>query len=73
MRSRIYRWYRQLEAVDDAAEAELTTEARDALLEELARIERDLRAVEVPLSFTAQLYDLRLHIDLLRQKLRAGA
>ena len=73
MRARIYRWYRQLEAVDDAFDAGMESGAREELAARLDRLDRDVRAVEVPLSFAGQLYDLRQHIELMRQKLRAAA
>ena len=32
--------------------------------------ERDVREVQVPLSFASQLYHLRQHLDLVRERLR---
>jgi len=67
MRSRIYRWYDELEQ----AERRLASGERDAewVHEELDRIELDVQQVKVPLSFTDQLYHLRQHIDLVRRQL----
>lgn len=69
MRSRIYRWYRTLEAVD----ADITQGHIDQDLEKtiakLDDLERNVATISVPLSFREELYDLRLHIDLLRKKL----
>ena len=39
------------------------------VLEELERIDDEVRKVHVPLSFAAQAYDLRLHIQLVRETL----
>ena len=39
-----------------------------ALLDELHRIETEVRQVKVPLSFTDQLYHLREHIDMVRRE-----
>lgn len=68
MRSRVYRWYAQLQAVDEqigtAAEAD-----RERLLGELEQIENEVRHVNVPLSFAHHLYHLRQHIDLVRLRL----
>ena len=73
MRARVYRWYRELEAVDDVADAIDSETRRGELLAELERIEHDVREVKVPLSFTGQLYHLREHIHLVRQRLLADA
>lgn len=72
MRSRIYRWYRLLLRVEDALMQD--TERRDEkdLLRELDRIEQDVRRLSVPLSFADELYELRLHINLVRGKVRSA-
>ncbi|MES9904660.1 MAG: TAXI family TRAP transporter solute-binding subunit [Sedimenticola sp.] len=67
MRSRIYRWYREIVTVD-RRHNEPGKEVIDSL-KELARIEDEVSRVSVPLSFTEELYDLRLHIGLVRKKL----
>ena len=68
MRSRIYRWYDQLEEVDTRAandpEADLPQ-----LRKELEEMEREVRDIKVPLSFSDQLYHLRLHIDFVSRRL----
>lgn len=68
MRSRIYRWYREVLAIDrqlfDSDDLQLAT-ARD----QLQRIEREVSHIDIPLSFAEELYDLRLHISLVQQKL----
>jgi len=38
----------------------------------LDEIEEDARKVTVPLSYSDELYNLRLHIDLVRSKLKKG-
>jgi len=68
MRARIYRWYEQLEDVDkDASLA--SQEERAEFKEKLDELEREVRDIKVPLSFSYQLYHLRLHIDFVRRKL----
>jgi len=69
MRSRIYRWYRELNRVDLAISQESENTRHDELLARLDRIEHELQGVKVPLSFASQLYHLRQHIDLVRNKL----
>ena len=75
IRNRIVRWYRELRRID--LELELSSrdpQALQSLAERLAAIEADAARVEVPLSYTDQLYDLRLHMHLIAEKLeRLGA
>ena len=67
MRSRIYRWYREIVAVDHQSHG--TEDATKASLKELERIEDEVTRVSVPLSYTDELYELRMHIALVRKKL----
>jgi len=69
MRSRIYRWYRELNRVEMAVSQETESTGRSELLARLDGIEHDLQGVRVPLSFASQLYHLRQHIELVRNKL----
>jgi TRAP transporter TAXI family solute receptor len=74
MRSRIYRWYSELEAVDPDLQKDQIAERLDEYLAELDRLEEQVSKVSIPLSYSEELYGLRLHIDMLRKKLReAGA
>ena len=69
MRSRIYRWYSKLEAVDpEAHKKDLPAHLDDYLLK-LNGIEEQVTNISVPLSYSEELYHLRLHIDMLRNKL----
>ena len=70
IRARIYRWYKQLRAVDAATRVPLAAPEQARLLGELSRIEEEVKQVSVPLSYAEPLYHLRLHIELLRSKLR---
>ena len=74
-RRRIVRWYRGLRRID--RELTLSTgdpQALRSLAERLADIESDAARVEVPLSCSDQLYNLRLHLRLIAEKLeRLGA
>lgn len=67
VRSRVFRWYGQLRLLEERWEAggAQTTE----LLEELKTLESRVEKVIVPLSYADELYALRNHIDLVRQKL----
>jgi len=67
MRSRIYPWYKEVRAIDK--QAYQSTPDIDSSLVELARIEREVANISVPLSFAEELYDLRLHISLVQERL----
>ncbi|UCG11074.1 MAG: TAXI family TRAP transporter solute-binding subunit [Deltaproteobacteria bacterium] len=73
IRSRIYRWYSELEAVDPEKQKDQVEKRLDEYIAELDRIEDKVSRVSIPLAYSEELYDLRLHIDMLRNKLiRAG-
>ena len=65
VRSRIFRWYRQLREVEDA----IGKRPNDELLRELAEIERRVEHINVPLSYTDELYSLRTHIHMVAERL----
>jgi hypothetical protein len=67
MRSRIYRWYRDILNVDRKLRENSISHA-DAMAE-LNLVEEDVSKLSVPLSFADELYDLRLHIGLVRERL----
>lgn len=67
VRSRVFRWYGQLRDLEERWE-EGNAQAAD-LLEELQTMERRVEKIIVPLSYADELYALRNHIDLVRQKL----
>jgi hypothetical protein len=69
MRSRIYHWYSEIEAVDPRIQGNHAGQQIDEYLAELDRIEDMVSTVSVPLSFSKELYDLRLHIEMLRNEL----
>ena len=68
VRSRIFRWYRSLRQIEDRMERK--AEPADALLEDLDKLDARAARVRVPLAYTDQLYALRGHIDLVRERLR---
>ena len=71
LRSRVYRWYAHLRAVEQALESPHADLAQ--LAQELERIDAQTERIGLPLSFTNELYDLRAHIELVRKRLRARA
>lgn len=69
MRSKIYRWYSKLEAVDPKTHQKELPEHVDDYLLRLDMIEEQVSNVSVPLAYSEELYALRLHIGMLRQAL----
>jgi TRAP-type uncharacterized transport system substrate-binding protein len=67
VRSRIFRWYRQLRQIEDSLSAKKAKTAD--LVEELNRLDAKVERVSVPLSYTDELYSLRSHIALVRERL----
>jgi uncharacterized protein len=75
VRSRVYRWYGQLRAVENDVDSE-SADARDEgrrarQLARLTEIEGKVNHLVVPLSYADELYTLKLHIDRVRDKLGA--
>jgi TRAP-type uncharacterized transport system substrate-binding protein len=68
VRSRVFRWYRQLRNIEDHQAR--GSKGREALLEDLDRLEARAKAIVVPLSYADELYALRHHIDLARERLK---
>ena len=70
VRSRIYRWYRELQLADDTLHnQQLSEQQQHKMMEELERIESEVNKVKTPLSYADQVYNLLLHIDLVRKKI----
>ena len=69
VRRRLLYWYRHLKALEDTLEHPPTPDQISQKLHELERIDRAVSRIRVPLYFSERLYDLRGHIDLVRQRL----
>ncbi len=69
IRSRIFRWYRELLAIDPALREEADRARLQQYVAAIDRIEKEVSKVDVPLSYADQLYHLRLHINLVRGEL----
>jgi len=70
VRKKIYRWYSELQALDFEHPEALPAETIRASVQKLDDIEEEVRKVKVPLSYSDELYNLRLHIEMVRNKLR---
>jgi TRAP transporter TAXI family solute receptor len=71
-RKKVYRWYRELKTLDFQHPEQLPAETLHTSIQKLDNIEEEVRKVSVPLSYSDELYNLRLHIDLVRSKLQKG-
>ncbi|MBV8032174.1 MAG: C4-dicarboxylate ABC transporter substrate-binding protein [Betaproteobacteria bacterium] len=67
VRSRIFRWYRQLRQIEDDAGQKGADRAE--LMASLSRLDAKASRIAVPLAYTDELYALRQHIDLVRERL----
>jgi hypothetical protein len=72
-KSRIYRRYGELMALERAAMAQPTSEQRTELLKRLDDIEKSVIVLKMPGSFADQVYVLREHINFVREQLSKGA
>jgi TRAP transporter TAXI family solute receptor len=76
VRSRVYRWYGELRAVEQAWEGVLEEQreiVRHDLLRRLDEIEEQVNHISIPLAYADGLYGLRGHINIVRQRLKTLA
>jgi TRAP transporter TAXI family solute receptor len=66
-RRKITRWYRHLYALDERISQAGEKELREALAE-IDQVEREVLLISVPLDFADQLYNLRSHLLLVRDR-----
>ncbi len=72
IRSKVYRWYDQLQKVDDQTRvSELSEEQSEYLTQELDRISEEVSRLHTPLSNADQLYNLLVHIDLIKKTVQS--
>ncbi|HEY1999500.1 TAXI family TRAP transporter solute-binding subunit [Paraburkholderia sp.] len=69
VKSRIYRWYGALIAIERGALSETSAEERQALIERLDAIEESVNGLKMPLAYADQFYVLREHIGFVRERL----
>jgi TRAP-type uncharacterized transport system substrate-binding protein len=68
VRSRIFRWYRNLRQIE--SDHETGDKSPPDLLGALDKLESRVSGIAVPLSYADELYALRAHIDLVRERLQ---
>jgi hypothetical protein len=71
IRSRIFRWYRNLRQIEN--DHDTGEKSPPELLTALDKLEARVAAVTVPLSYNEELYTLRGHIALVRDRLDKAA
>ena len=69
IRSKIYRWYAVVREIDLTVHKNDKAMDAQSLLNRITELEREVASVSVPLSYTGELYNLRLHIDFLQDEL----
>lgn len=67
IRSRVFRWYARLREIEERAENQ--TNSSEELIAELNRLETRVGKITVPLSYADELYALRNHIELVRNRI----
>jgi len=73
IRSRIFRWYKDLIRIEQAAINTADGDERQALLQELSSMANEVRDLHVPLSYTDEVYNLRLHIEMIMRTLNKSS
>ncbi|MEE9333495.1 MAG: TAXI family TRAP transporter solute-binding subunit [Granulosicoccaceae bacterium] len=71
VRKKIYKWYDEIQIIDQSANELATEDNLELCLANLDKIEDEVRTVEVPLGYAHELYVLRQHIDLLARQISA--
>lgn len=71
VRRRLLYWYRELKELERQVDSSEAFEHIEQSRAEIERIDAGVRRIKVPLYFSDRLYDLRGHIDLVRQQLYA--
>ena len=68
IRSKVYRWYKALRAIDLAIETNPNSDLA-AEEERIQALEREVHEIQVPLSYMDEVYHLRAHVHLVRSRL----
>ena len=70
IRARIYRWYKHLREIDRQLHSGSLPAQLDEEISRLERLETELAAVEVPLSYSNELYELHVHLRYVIERLQ---
>jgi hypothetical protein len=66
VRSRIFRWYDRLMEIDYEMLQGDILDREDELMSRLNDIEQQVSQISVPRGYSRELYDMRIHIQMLR-------
>jgi hypothetical protein len=69
VRSRVYRWYGVLMSIENDILSGPAAEEKEEILRRLDRVDQAVNRIKMPLSFADQLFGLRSHIDMVRNRL----
>jgi len=67
VRRKIYVWYKDIRELEARGRALPTTEERKRILSELEDLQEEIGTMDVPLSYTDDLYRLRSHVEFVKQ------
>lgn len=70
---KIYQWYKRLRRIEAELDGATSPEQRGKLRQELDDVQQRLTKLKLPLSYAQQLYDLRGHVDFVRERLHEEA
>jgi TRAP transporter TAXI family solute receptor len=70
MNKRIYRWYNDLSSIETSQRSPLSASRLQENIDKLAKLERDVSKISVPASFRKDVYNLRVHIQLVSDRAR---
>ena len=70
IRARIYRWYKYLREIDRKLHSGSLPDELGEEIQRLEALEDELAAVDVPLSYSNQLYELHMHVRYVIERLR---
>jgi hypothetical protein len=73
MRRRLTYWYAKLKALEASFDINASAISLPETSIEIERIEDAVSHIQLPLTFTDQLYNLRSHIDIVRRKIASRA
>lgn len=69
VRSKVFRWYAELQEIEERVERSASAQDTQAQLLALDRLEATVEHVQVPLPYANELYALRSHIRWVRKRL----
>lgn len=71
IRSKIYKWYKSLKKMEEALHSDDSKSDIQKTLKMLDEIDEEAKRTPVPLSYAEELYNLRLHIQMVRERIKS--